>query len=164
MITESERLYLREFIEQDAKDLYLLNNDPDVIRYTGDPPFESIDSAQQFVKEYDHYLNYGFGRWAVIRKDNNAFIGWCGLKYNEEEEIDIGFRLFKKEWGHGYATEAAKASIDYASEKLKMKHFIGRCAQDNKASISVLKKLGFLYQEKRVCHGIEDALYFVLKR
>lgn len=159
---DSPRLYFREFTEQDAEDLYQLNLDSEVVRYTGDPPFESVESALQFIQNYDHYKKHGFGRWAVITKENDAFIGWCGLKYNEEDEIDIGFRFFQKEWGKGYATEASKATIEYGVSTLNMKHFVGRAAKENTASIKVLEKIGFVFQEQRMCHGIEDALYFTL--
>lgn len=161
-ITESQRLYLREFEIDDANDLFLLNEDPDVIRYTGDPPFKDIESTRQFIIDYDHYKKHGFGRWAVVRKEDDQFIGWCGLKYNEEEEIDIGFRFFKKEWGKGYATESAIACINYGIESLSMTSFIARAAKDNQSSVRVLEKIGFKFQETRTCHGIEGALYYVL--
>ena len=84
------------------------------------------------------------------------------IKFNEENEIDIGFRFFQKEWGRGYATEAAKATIKYGISTLNMSQFVGRAAKENIASIKVLEKIGFVFQEQRMCHGIEDALYFTL--
>ena len=159
---QSKRLFYRPFQIQDAKDLFLLNADPDVIKYTGDAAFESIEAAEEFIKSYDHYQKHGFGRWAVILIEENRFIGWCGLKYNEENEIDIGFRFFKKEWGKGFASEAAEATIKYAKEELKMKSLVGRAAKENIASVRILQKLGFEFKSKKKCHGIEDALYFVL--
>ncbi len=163
MIFESDRFYFRDFQIKDAEALFNLNADSDVIKYTGDPPFESIDKARKFIQEYDHYKNFGFGRWAVIRKQDDSFIGWCGLKHNEEDEIDLGFRFFKSEWGKGYATESAKACVLYAKEVLKMDQIIARAAIKNGASIRVLEKLGFEFQEKRACHGIEDAYRYILK-
>ena len=160
---ESKRLYFREFSEEDAKDLYELNSDPLVIKYTGDPPFESIESARQIVINYDHYRKHGFGRWAAIRKEDNKFIGWCGLKYNEENEIDLGYRFFQDEWGKGYASESARATIKYGNEELGIKEFIGRSANENGASIRVLEKLNFKFIKSSPCDGIEDARYYVLK-
>jgi len=162
-ITETPRLYFREFDVEDANSLFLLNEDPEVIRYTGDPPFENSEAARKFILDYDHYEKHGFGRWAVVKKEDDQFIGWCGLKYNEEEEIDIGFRFFQKEWGKGYATESAKAIIKYGIKELKMTHFIGRAAKDNIASVKILEKLGFSFQKQSECHGISDALYFTLE-
>ena len=156
----SERLYFREFTLKDAEMLFALNNDSEVIKYTGDPPFESIESACNFILNYDHYRKHGFGRWAVILKENNECIGWCGLKYNEEEEIDIGFRFFKKYWGRGYATESATATLHFGVNTLKLNRIVGRAAQENKASIKVLEKVGFSYIDRRMCHGIENAHYY----
>jgi RimJ/RimL family protein N-acetyltransferase len=109
-IAETERLWLREFNPGDAKSFYLLNLDPEVIKYTGDDSFINIEEAEKFLLNYDHCRKHGFGRWAVMRKTDNTFLGWCGLKYIEDiDEYDIGFRFFKKYWGYGYATESAKA-------------------------------------------------------
>lgn len=163
MIFESERLYFRMFVEEDAPELLELNSDPLVIKYTGDPPFKDFDEALKFVKEYDHYTKHGFGRWAVIRKVDHSFIGWCGLKYNEENEIDIGFRLFRKEWGNGYATEAVRATLNYGINELSMNIIVGRAAAENIASIKVLEKTGFKYQKTSPCHGIEDARYYIFR-
>jgi len=163
ILFESDRFYFREFHLEDAEALFNLNADPDVVKYTGDLPFESIEKARKFILNYDHYKNVGFGRWAVIKKHDDSFIGWCGLKHNEENEVDLGFRFYKSEWNKGYATESAKACIVYAKEVLKMDHIIARAAIENKASIRVLEKLGFIFQGKRACHGIEDAYRYILK-
>ena len=74
--------------------------DPDVIKYTGNPPFESEEEAKFFLDNYNDYNKNGFGRWAVILKDTKEFICWCGLKLNEDDLIDIGFRFFKKYWNN----------------------------------------------------------------
>ena len=79
-ILETPRLGLREITTADAEQAYLLNLDPEVIKYTGDEPFSSIEAARAFLEKYDHYKKYGFGRWAVIRKEDRSLLGWCGLK------------------------------------------------------------------------------------
>src|SRR4051812_8677611 len=101
-IIETERLLLREILPSEAEVMYNLNLDPDVIRYTGDPPFESMAEAEKFIRNYPDYAKNGYGRWAVVRKEDNEVLGWCGLKYlPETEETDIGYRFFKKFWGMG---------------------------------------------------------------
>lgn len=93
-ITETERLLLRELAPDDAKDFYNLNLNPSVIKYTGDKAFQNIDEAKEFLENYQDYRLNGYGRWAVISKDNNEFLGWCGLKYSSStNETDIGFRF-----------------------------------------------------------------------
>ncbi len=163
-ILETDRLRLREFELNDAEDMWKLNEDEEVIRYTGDPPFESVDSAREFLENYPDYRHNGYGRWAVLKKGSGEFIGWCGLKLNEEGYIDIGFRFFKKEWGKGYATEAAQACLDYGFNKLGMKEIIGRAARKNIASLKVLEKLGMEFWKEDGCKGIEDSLYYKVRR
>lgn len=145
-IIETNRFYLRTFQETDALHLFSLNSDCEVLKYTGDVPFETVDDALKFIKNYRAYLDFGMGRWAVILKENNAFLGWCGLKYNPKtEQVDLGFRFFQKYWNKGYATEAAQACIEYGFTKLKLQKIVGRAMQENKASIQVLTKVGMTY-------------------
>ena len=159
-ILETERVYLREFNVEDAKHFYLLNLDEEVIKYTGDEPFKSIDEAKVFLQNYNHYQKYGYGRWAVIRKSDTVFLGWCGLKYTvDKEEIDIGFRFFKKYWNKGYATESSKACIQYGFEKLKINKIVGRAMKNNIASTKVLEKIGLRYSSNFDFDGNKGVIY-----
>lgn len=160
VILETERLVLREFDISDAQSMYELNLDPEVIKYTGDPPFKSLDEAKTFLENYQDYQKNGFGRWAMITKEENEFIGWCGLKLNEETYIDLGFRIFRKHWGKGYATEAARACINYGFNQLGFKQIIGRVVAENVASIKVLEKIGMQYWKNDMCNGFENARYY----
>ncbi len=163
-IIETPRLILREFIVDDAFDIYELNADPEVIRYTGDPPFDTVENARKFLHNYREYEKNGFGRWAVIKKASESFIGWCGLKLNEQNLIDIGFRFFRREWNKGYATEAAKACLEYGFKELNLKEIIGRVAQENNGSIKVLEKLSMEYWKNDSCKGIENSLYYKISK
>jgi RimJ/RimL family protein N-acetyltransferase len=160
IILDTERLVLREFEERDAQNLFDLNADSDVIRYTGDPPFSSVLDARKFIRNYDQYERYGYGRWAVLLKPEEKFIGWCGLKMNEIHEVDIGYRFFKKFWNLGFATEAATACLKYGFEHLQLGSIIGRSAKENHASIRVLEKIGLRYWKDDTCKGMENSLYY----
>lgn len=160
VVLETERLLLREFILEDAQSMFDLNSDPEVIKYTGDPPFESVEQAKAFLQNYRDYKKNGFGRWAMISQADNEFIGWCGLKLNEEKFIDLGFRVFRKHWNKGYASEAAKACLTYGFQTLGFDEIIGRVLSENKASIKVLEKLGMQYWKNDTCHGFENARYY----
>ena len=147
-ILSTERLILRKFTPQDAQDFYNLNNDPEVLKFTGDLPFSSVTEAKVFLKNYDAYEKYGIGRWAVILKSKLEFIGFCGLKYHPDKDIvEIGYRLFKSFWGQGFATEAAKASIQYGFEKLGYKKIVAHVHQKNIVSQRVLEKIGMTKQQ-----------------
>lgn len=162
-IIESERLILRELNVNDSENFYNLNSDPEVLRYTGDVPFSSIAAAETFLINYSEYQINGFGRWAVILKEANSFIGWCGLKLNEENLVDIGFRFFKREWGKGFATESAKAAIEFGFDTLKLKEIIGRASINNISSIRVLEKLNMTFWKQDSFDGVGESLYYRIK-
>ena len=100
----------------------------------------------------------------MIKKASESFIGWCGLKLNEQNLIDIGFRFFRREWNKGYATEAAKACLEYGFKELNLKEIIGRVAQENNGSIKVLEKLSMEYWKNDSCKGIENSLYYKISK
>ena len=163
-IIETDRLLLREFILDDAEKFYQLNLNPNVIKYTGNAAFKNIEEAKSFLENYKDYQLNGYGRWAVINKNNNEFIGWCGLKYNElENETDIGFRFFEEEWNKGYATESAAACLKYGFDVLKLNRIIGRAMKENTASIKVVEKIGLVYETDCVFENKEAVIYKIDK-
>jgi RimJ/RimL family protein N-acetyltransferase len=164
IILETSRLLLREFQLSDAEKMYELNSDPEVIKYTGDPPFKSVEETRDFLSKYKDYQHNGYGRWIMIIKETNETIGWCGLKLNEEKFVDLGFRLFRKHWNKGYASEAAKACLAYGFKTLNMDFIIGRVVSENTASVKVLEKLGMKYWKNETCHGFEDARYYKITK
>ena len=164
IIISTERLYLREFTIDDTQLLIDLNSDPEVTRYTGDGEVKDIEESKRILIDIilPQYPNK-IGRWAVHIKSTNEFIGWCGLKFLvESNEIDIGYRFFKKHWSKGYATESAKAVLDYGVNTLKLKNIIALAAKKNTASINVLKKLGMTYLEDDMCQH-DPAEKYILK-
>lgn len=170
IILETERLLLRELTPEDANYFYLLNEDPEVLQYTGDLPFHDVSQAKDFLITYvEQYKKHKVGRWAMIEKENQQFIGWCGLKYSEDQDTyDIGFRLFRKYWNQGYATEAAQSCVQYGFQKLNIPKIIGRGMQANAASIRVLEKIGLQYKgnldfdnQKGVLYSISNKNTFI---
>jgi len=160
IIISTERLILREFDLEDAEAFYLLNSDPEVMRYTGDIPFSSHEDARKLIHNYDNYKKDGFGRWTVIRRADSKIIGWCGLKKHTEGFVDLGYRFFRNIWGNGYATEAASSCIDYGFATLNLNEIIGRTARDNSASVRVLEKIGMSFWKEEACEGIKDSLIY----
>jgi len=164
IILKTKRLYLREFEISDSLLMYQLNNDPEVIKYTGNKAFQSVEEAHNFIEKYMDYQKNGFGRWAVCLKTSNEFLGWCGLKFDSEKnEVDIGFRFFKNQWGKGYATEAAKACVNFGFSKLKMTKIVGRAYQENKASIEVLKKCNLKF-DKYFFYDLQPAVLYTIQK
>jgi ribosomal-protein-alanine N-acetyltransferase len=163
-ILETQRCYLRELLVDDARDFYELNADPEVIKYTGDKPFGSINEAKVFLGNYNQYALYGYGRWAVIDKTTNEFLGWCGLKYSPDlDEVDLGFRFFRKYWNQGYATETAKACVAYGFNHLNLDKIVGRAMEANIGSVKVLEKTGMSFVGKFEFELHPGALYQIEK-
>ena len=155
---------MREFRGQDAPDLLALNADPEVMRYTGDIPFASEKEVLSFIREYDQYQRYGLGRWSVLEKSSQTFLGWCGLKYlPETAETDVGFRLARAHWNKGFATEAALACLRYGFEDKELTAILGRAARANHSSIRVLEKLGMSYSSTLDFNGMEGVCYRITR-
>lgn len=164
IVIETDRLYLTEFQLSDAEHMYRLNLDPEVLKYTGDPPFASVEEASAFLERYDAYEKHGFGRWSVWLKEESVYIGWCGLKRNEEGLVDIGFRFFRDRWNQGFATESARACLEYGFGQLQLDRIVGRADRANKASIRVLEKIGMRFWKEDSFEGIGEGVYYAIER
>ena len=144
----TDRLVLRKFCAQDAAALFELNSDAEVLRYTGDRPFPDVGAAADFIRDYSHYREHIFGRWAITDRDSGEFMGFCGLRCSEHTgEVDLGFRLFRRYWARGIATEAAHAALRAGFEQFQLGEITGRAMRENLPSITVLQKLGMRFRE-----------------
>ena len=163
-ILETKRTILCHLTPEDAAIFYLLNLNPDVLKFTGDVPFQSIEEARIFLKNYDQYERYGVGRLAVIEKESNKFIGWCGLKYSpEKREYDLGFRFFQSFWKQGFATETALACINYGFNAFSLPEIIGRAMTENIASVKVLEKIGMKFRKDFDFDGKKGVIFSITK-
>ncbi len=157
---ETARTFLRQLTTEDAENFYVLNLDLEVLKFTGDVPFENQEAAYHFLKVYNQYEKFGVGRLAVIEKRTNAFLGWYGLKFNEEtNEYDLGFRFLKEYWNKGFATETAQKCLEYGLHELKINRIVGRAMKENIASVQVLKKIGMEWVKTVVVEGKEWVIY-----
>jgi len=142
---ETLRLALREFTLDDLPDLIRLDSDPRVTRYLagGKPaPQAAIAASLRRIIRYPA-LYPSLGIWRAARRDTGAFIGWFSLKYaGKSPDVEIGYRLCPEAWGRGFATEGARALIDYGFDDLSLTRIIGVTHRDNIASQCVLMKAG----------------------
>ena len=160
IVFETDRLVLKKFNLTDAQGFYELNLDPEVIRHTGDVPFASVAEAESFIRSYDHYIRYGFGRWSVFIRDSGDYIGFCGLNYRSAlVEVDVGFRILKRYWGQGYATEAARGCLLYGFKEYALDRIVARAMRENLASHRVIQKLGMRFQKTFAMEGADWVQY-----
>ena len=145
IIFQTPRLLLRQFTETDAPLILELNSDPEIVKYVHEPTLKTIEQAEIILNNniLPQYKN-NLGRWAIHTKKDNEFIGWCGLKYRPElDEIDLGYRLMQKAWGKGYATEAARHTLDHGFRVLDLKLITGRAwCSASKATASTASHTG----------------------
>lgn len=167
---ETERLILREILPTDIEGMFELDADEEVHRYLGNNPVsskEQIVDAIRFIRQ--QYVDNGIGRWAIIDKNTNGFIGWAGLKLvtdltnKHKDYYDLGYRLIKRYWGKGIATEAAMASLDYAFNTLHTDAVYAMVDCDNEGSNKILKKVGLSLIEKFNLDGTEHNWYKITK-
>lgn len=165
IILETPRCYLREMDPiLDATNAFELNNDFEVIRYTGDIAFENSAAAEIFLQNYKDYERFKMCRWAVIRRSDEAWLGWCGLKFlPDTNEVDLGYRFHQKFWNHGYATETASICIEYGFNKLSLDRIVGRAEIANIGSIRVLEKCGMTFIKHMSFHGNAGVEYEIFK-
>lgn len=148
VILETDRLLLREYVEDDAEAFFKLNTDPEVMRFVPDKPLLNVEQARQTLIDHPiaDYRRYGFGRGACLLKSTGEQIGFAGLKYLDElGEVDVAYRLLRAHWGQGLATEVALASVRYGFAALGLKQIIGLVMPKNIASLRVLEKTGLRY-------------------
>lgn len=155
LFIETERLLLRELLPSDIEGMYELDSDPEVHKYLGNNPVndkEQLLNVIEFVRQ--QYIDNGIGRWAVIEKKTNNFIGWSGLKLvkeltnNHVNFYDLGYRLIQKYWGKGYATESAVAALEYGFKSLQLNEIYAAAHIENNASNKILSKIEFQCLEK----------------
>ncbi|MFT3678523.1 MAG: GNAT family N-acetyltransferase [Chitinophagaceae bacterium] len=141
----TENLYFSRFVPADADSVLELNSDPLVTRFTHDIIYTRAQAEEVVNRSLiPHYEQYGYGRWAVRRKSDDRFVGWCGLKFRPATGlIDLGYRFISQFWGRGYATEAAKATTLYAFNELKISLLTAAAEPENTASVRILTRCGF---------------------
>lgn len=161
-ILETSRLTLRYITSRDAEALMPILGDAEVMQFSiiG---IHSSKQIKQFIEQrLISYLEYGFGLYALVHKQNQELIGYCGFfiqSIEQQKEVEIGYRLAKKYWGQGLATEAAKAVVDYGQQRFNFRRFVCLIEIKNNRSIRVAQKLGMKLEKKIIYHGLNVAMY-----
>ena len=150
MKLETERLILRKLEDGDAQRLFLLDSNPEVMKYIGIPTLSKIGESKKVIQMIrQQYQDNGLGRLAVIEKESGLLIGWSGLKlYTGEINgyqnfYELGYRFLPESWGKGYAFESAIASLKFGFNNLNIEIIYAYAHEENGASHKVLTKLGF---------------------
>lgn len=152
---ETPRLLLRPLVLSDAKDLFVMDSNPNVHKNLWQKPYASIQEIHDYIEMIrNQYLTHNIGRFSTILKETIELIGWTGIKYIENHIengntnfYDYGYRLDEKFWNKGYATEASIAWLDYGFNQMNIKIMNAYTHTQNGASNHVLQKVGFNFVE-----------------
>ncbi len=142
----SERLILRPWRDDDLDALAALCADPEVMAHFP-AALDRAGSAELLGKLMAHQTEHGFTFWALERREDAAFIGFTGLARVGfvapfTPAVEIGWRLARPYWGHGYALEAARRSLDFAFEDLQLNEVVSFTVPANRRSWCVMQRLG----------------------
>jgi RimJ/RimL family protein N-acetyltransferase len=157
----TRRLVGRPLAESDLADLCALHRDEPVVA-----AFHATASSEEETREFldrklAHWREHGFGIW-MFRDEDGAFVGRCGIhrwKFEELDEIELGYVVRSDLWSQGYATEMGAGVIRHAAEALRLNELVGFTMQDNPRSQRVLEKLGFELDRTFVDDGEDLVLY-----
>jgi len=154
---ETPRLLLRDWKEEDILPFAKMNSDPHVMRYFLKPLTEK-ESFDFYTRIRNEISQYGYGLYAVEKKEDGVFIGYTGFyRFTFDMDfapgIEVGWRLRYEDWNKGYATEGAKACLVYAKEHLSLPFIWSFTSLPNKRSERVMQKIG-MEKVKEFSHPI----------
>ena len=170
-VLETKRLYLRQWQASDFAIFAEMNADPEVMRYF--PKVLSAKVSDIIAKKCQQLIaDKGWGLWAVSVKDDaknsGGFIGFVGLNDTHADmsfgpAVEIAWRLHKDYWGYGYATEAARAALNFAFDELALDEVVSFTAFINKRSQLVMERLGMTDMKEDFYHPMLAAEHRLAK-
>jgi RimJ/RimL family protein N-acetyltransferase len=166
---ETERLLLRSLRTSDLDDYAAMYADREVLRYLagGPEPWDRCRSWRQMALLVGHWQLVGVGMWAVEHRTSGIFVGMVGFAAPEGwPGFELAWSLARGFWGHGYATEGARAALDYAFTTFRKDRIISLIHPENRASIRVAERIGerlldrgnYLGREM-LCYGLDRDTY-----
>ena len=145
----TERLILREWRDEDLPVFAAINADPEVMRHF--PKVLSREESDQRAQAVrDHFGRHGYGLWAVEVCGGDPFVGFVGLSVPWFEQpfgsrVEIGWRLARESWGKGFATEAARAAVQFGFDRIGLEEIVSFTVPDNLRSRRVMERLGMTH-------------------
>jgi len=162
---ETTRLLLRRLTRDDVDAIFAIIGDPIAMQYYP-RTFTREDAVEWIDRNVSRYEKDDYGLLAVVLKSSGEVIGDCGLSWqlaDEELVLELGYHLRRDDWGHGYATEAAQACMDYAFRVLKTNRLVSLIKPENVPSRRVAER-NRMRAEQKVMHAGEPHLLYVMTR
>ena len=162
---DTDNLRLRPFRPEDVAAYAAIRAKPEVVRYLPGGRASAASArtdAERLIPAFiAAWRDPGYGPWAVIERASDRLIGHAGLRHLPElgGETEILYMLDSACWGHGYATEAARAARDYGFGTLDLDRLIALALPENTGSIRVMQKLGMTAEGPFEAFGIAGIRY-----
>ncbi len=163
-IFETERLLVNAFTNDDQRNFFLLNGNPDVVRFIR--PVKTKEACDQFLLEVIAAANATplYGRWAVHEKTSKEFVGsFAVIPVENTDHMQLGYALLPSHWGKGYATELTRAGLHYVFSQTPLDIIYAYTEKPNEASQKVLLKSGFYHSGEKMEAG-KKLVEFVLRK
>jgi ribosomal-protein-alanine N-acetyltransferase len=159
----TERLLLRPATLEDLDAWQAISRDAEEAWY-GEPRSTLEDARANLEKHIAHQDRHGFSLWAVELSVSKEVIGAAGLSHlRDGTEIEVGYRFLHRFWGHGYATEAARASIAFGFDELGLDRIVAVTEPDNLASRRVMEKCGLTFVGVTTLDGRPHVKYAITR-
>lgn len=162
---ETERLLLRLFRPEDFEAAWGIWGDPLVTKYlsvSGPIPREQVKVFLTRSREF--WDAQGFGQLALIHKEQDRLIGYCGFKFLDETgEVELLYGLAHDYWNQGLVTEAAKACLRFAFEETSLERIVAVARHANAGSYRVMEKAGMRYEKEALHHGLDVVSYVITR-
>jgi len=164
-VLETERLTLRYLTANDVEAVLAVIGDPETMKYFAKPL--TRDDAQRWVnRSLERYRTDGHGLFAVVLKSTGEVIGNCGVVRQEvegESMLEVGYHFRRDHWGHGYATEAARACMEYAFGQLAAERVVSLILAENVPSRRVAERNGMKVERSVIFHELPHLMYAACK-
>ena len=148
---ETNRLILRKLEYSDKSDIFEYAQNPNVAKYVlWEPHQDELDTLEFLNMVYASYNKNKAAPWGIQIKNDSKIIGTIGFIhwYIDKKEAEVGYALAEKYWNNGFVTEALEKVLDFGFEKMNLNKITARCLPENSASIKVLEKSGFKFEDK----------------
>jgi RimJ/RimL family protein N-acetyltransferase len=155
------RLLMRGYRDEDYERFAAILGDPEVSKALGrDMPISPGDAWREMAMFTGHWQLKGFGHWVLEARDTGEIVGRAGLFHPPEwPDLEVGWTVAREHWGKGYATEAARASCEWAHGELGARHIISLIHASNARSIRVAEKLGERHEGQVRVRGFDLEVY-----
>lgn len=167
IIFETERLIIKTTSLNEFNLISKLEKDAEVMKFIDNSTRTDEEIKRSIMLSIEHYQQYKYSSGSIYEKHTGNFVGRGGLYHyfweNKNEEIELGYRLLKQYWGLGYATELARAWVNYGFQSFSFPYIVAVVSPNNTASANVLKKLEFnsigfhlygnILEEKYICQN-----------